>query len=1150
MILSQILWFSRILPLVFIDRVVGQASYVTVGKILTDFSFEGSKQSSTRSDVSFELPDFLRKALDLSLENDIKGKKTSTVRENNRSLFGDICEDDESFRDRFGLACENHLNSSCALMGFVGFTDKQVEELLFKCPRSCKHCGDSPTATPTNVPTSTPTRNCRDDITYRDRFGLPCSRHSRTNCALMEYIGFSKLQVADLIDNCPDSCGYCIVTTFPSLAPSNLPSKVPTNAPSNDPSASPTAAPTYTPSSIPSGVPTLILTVIPSTVPSMVPSSQPTKSCHDVESFRDKFGLNCKYHVDSQCTHMQYIGFSKAQVKDLVKNCPESCGYCSTGVPTGLPSFTPSNFPSSLPSSSPSVEPSSVPSEVPSSAPSRIPTFIPSSSPSSQPLTNPSSIPTNGPSKKPTPHPTGDPTKKPTKSPTGRPTRKPSPHPTPSPSAIPSVSPTDAPKTAPSDTPSTVPSAIPSDVPSGLPSTVPSFEPTKLPSWAPTNYPTLTPTFKPTENMVDRPSTSPSFSGGPTVSPTLYPTKFPTILPSNYPSSIPSYTPLEISTISATPFEVNLSPMTGILSTDALRIFNDACDNLLEQSISQTSLDSSSSITFSTIVLDQVVYARDSSGRKLAVSSDGPRLGLRLKKIISIESKPLESESVYMPSVAMLDGFVKKTFDSDEHMRKIISDIQMVEADIFGVVNKVEFAGFLQIEGMPTSPERLSSVLFGGLSGFNGQDVDSRALIISCVAGACVLLMVAVILIVRARTAGDDQSFHEYLQYNSQSGSDEDMDLKSPQSSASQNTPTTRGTTRTPGSRSNRSNRTPTSSKRGTPTRRYATSSPQSSKSPRRGGTKSHASSDTSPRKNKGRGSPRNILRMPSPFGKSPSNTPRGAISISYSESGDGGMNVELMNTMEDDLPEVLLEEAVMRGNAVGKTSRPEAFHEIPIHRDQSGNSKRLQVNDSLISEVTLGSLEPVNKSMLSGDMKKTWDDWKQYIARPMTPTKNMTNEKAHSHSRATKSASSKIPRSRSVGARDVRDYERDGTRSAASPYRTGSRRSFAVRGAGEARDLYMQQSASADYGERDRYADSYRDHSYQRRGTYSYDDIDEMQLRSNDKKQRRNRNHRSSSVGQRDFAELPSKFLDSGANLVVNMFGPRREKFLDGNIR
>mmetsp|Transcript_5098 Transcript_5098/g.10287 ORF Transcript_5098/g.10287 Transcript_5098/m.10287 type:complete len:726 (-) Transcript_5098:149-2326(-) len=723
--------------------------------------------------------------------------------------------------------------------------------------------------------------------------------------------------------------------------------------------------------------------------------------------------------------------------------------------------------------------------------------------------------------------------------PTGKPTLNPSQKPTDLPSNNPSK--------FPSDTPTGKPSNIPSDLPTHFPSQLPSDLPTLIPSIFPTNKPTGPPTPYPTENMVDRPSSTPSFTFMPTYSPTLYPTKHPSILPSNYPSTLPSYTPLEISTISATPFEVNLSPLTFLLSSQSLKKFNDACDRLLEREISQTSLDSSASITFATIVLDQILYSSVTPNRRLINDVDVPRLGLRLKKVISVESKPLEDEDVYMPSVAMLDGFIKKTFDSQENVRNILNELREDDEDTLGFVNTIDFTGFLQIEGMPNMRENN----LGIFSGFSGEDVDQTALIISCVAGALVLLLVAAILIVRARTATDDQSFHEYLQYNSASGSGEDLDLQpSPRSTTSRSMPSTsRG-----GGGSSRGSRM--ASKHGSPTkgsRRYIMSSssnrsPVSSKSPRTRSVKTHSSSKTSPRKNK-RNS--HILRMPSGFGKQSqdNNTPHDQMSVSYTESdlGDDGVNVDITETIDDDLPEVLLEEAAMRGAAVGKTSRPEAYHEISMSRTTSGNSKKLHVNDSLISEVTLGSLEPVNKSMLSGDMKKTWEDWKQYIARPLTPTKNAFHEK-------TRSASSRIPRSRSVGARETGFRERSGAVSA-SPYRIPQRRSFAGRGGkdgthqSEARDLYMQQSASVDYGG-DFYNDDgeYYGRKLQHRGTYSYDDIDEMQFRRD--RSRKHRRAYNNSAAQHDFAELPGKFLDTGTNLVMNMLGPRREKFIDGSIR
>eukprot|EP00588_Corethron_pennatum_P005279 CAMPEP_0194301276 /NCGR_PEP_ID=MMETSP0169-20130528/61706_1 /TAXON_ID=218684 /ORGANISM="Corethron pennatum, Strain L29A3" /LENGTH=773 /DNA_ID=CAMNT_0039051507 /DNA_START=578 /DNA_END=2899 /DNA_ORIENTATION=- len=139
-----------------------------------------------------------------------------------------------------------------------------------------------PSATPTETgsptsPSQSPT-TCDDDETYSSRHGLDCLVFSHTVCGRMDNVGFSVQELAELIDRCKKSCGYC--PSDPSGSPSGVPFASPSFYPSSrlsfQPSLKPSSRPSLRPSLQPSPEPVRRPSPHPSFHPSLQPSFLPT----------------------------------------------------------------------------------------------------------------------------------------------------------------------------------------------------------------------------------------------------------------------------------------------------------------------------------------------------------------------------------------------------------------------------------------------------------------------------------------------------------------------------------------------------------------------------------------------------------------------------------------------------------------------------------------------------------------------------------------------------------------------------------------------------------------------------------------------------------------------------------------------------------
>ena len=171
------------------------------------------------------------------------------------------CQDDPSYRSRYGLTCANHQKLDCEAFVEVGFTEYETFQLVVSCPCSCGvPCGtytEAPSASPSSVPTgelywcTEPT--CQDDPTYRSKLSLNCENHAGFDCTIMDAIGYSDGDINELINRCPCSCRTMCgdYTMSPSVAPSESPTI------SHQPTLSPNASPSAPPSDAPSAFPTV-----------------------------------------------------------------------------------------------------------------------------------------------------------------------------------------------------------------------------------------------------------------------------------------------------------------------------------------------------------------------------------------------------------------------------------------------------------------------------------------------------------------------------------------------------------------------------------------------------------------------------------------------------------------------------------------------------------------------------------------------------------------------------------------------------------------------------------------------------------------------------------------------------------------------------
>mmetsp|Transcript_36530 Transcript_36530/g.85384 ORF Transcript_36530/g.85384 Transcript_36530/m.85384 type:complete len:375 (-) Transcript_36530:1148-2272(-) len=137
------------------------------------------------------------------------------------------CNDNPTYRDMFGMPCIRYIETNCEYTRWIGFADVQVDELMTNCPVSCGQCPKENfmTYAPSNSPSQSPSlfftedtkvnarnsflRDCEDDPTYSDSFGLVCSDYLYVHCQMLISASYSQQQVHELQTRCLKSCGTC-----------------------------------------------------------------------------------------------------------------------------------------------------------------------------------------------------------------------------------------------------------------------------------------------------------------------------------------------------------------------------------------------------------------------------------------------------------------------------------------------------------------------------------------------------------------------------------------------------------------------------------------------------------------------------------------------------------------------------------------------------------------------------------------------------------------------------------------------------------------------------------------------------------------------------------------------------------------------------
>eukprot|EP00562_Extubocellulus_spinifer_P007577 CAMPEP_0178492056 /NCGR_PEP_ID=MMETSP0696-20121128/11734_1 /TAXON_ID=265572 /ORGANISM="Extubocellulus spinifer, Strain CCMP396" /LENGTH=961 /DNA_ID=CAMNT_0020119955 /DNA_START=26 /DNA_END=2908 /DNA_ORIENTATION=+ len=352
------------------------------------------------------------------------------------ALSSSSCLDDTSYVSKVGLSCAQHELLDCNGFVHVGFNADEVQELLQRCPTSCRvPCAYNNGASVEGedmIHAIRPLPMATEATTTTLRSGDPIIKGDQVSRQAQSYPWTVQGNI-DPRGSDGDGGGAC----FPGW----------------------------------------------------------DETCRDDPSFlADDLFLPCDSFKLLQCTKLEAIGFDERQLYMIVNSCPCSCEVeCGTWTmtPTEEPSTSPtvSHEPTSAPSSRPSMYPSQQPSHSPTALPSFVPTSTPSVQPTSWPTKSPSKIPTASPSLGPTRQPSAHPTPSPV---TSYPTYSPTPSPV---TSIPTTPPTHTPSSAPSNFPTSRPSISlePSLAPSVSPTHVPttSMKPSAIPSASPSVPPSV-----------------------------------------------------------------------------------------------------------------------------------------------------------------------------------------------------------------------------------------------------------------------------------------------------------------------------------------------------------------------------------------------------------------------------------------------------------------------------------------------------------------------------------------------------------------------------------------------------------------------------------------------------------------------------------
>lgn len=234
-----------------------------------------------------------------------------------------------------------------------------------------------PSHLPSIFPTFLPTHTCKDNINFQDKFGFHCDIFLEILCDELMAVGYSKKETVNVQMNCKKSCRYCPATSSLLTNQTNNSDEVLSNIPSKDMSAFPVSSPSISPLEFQTGLPsvatsknqymplsknsTSFLTAYPSNLSTQIS----TEFCHDDPTYSSPYGFPCWFHRSLSCHSLRQIGFTAAEMQELIVRCALSCKACETSKPSNFPSTEASPSPTRIPSFIPSLFSPYLPSTFP-----------------------------------------------------------------------------------------------------------------------------------------------------------------------------------------------------------------------------------------------------------------------------------------------------------------------------------------------------------------------------------------------------------------------------------------------------------------------------------------------------------------------------------------------------------------------------------------------------------------------------------------------------------------------------------------------------------------------------------------------------------------------------------------------------------------
>ncbi|KAK3245747.1 hypothetical protein CYMTET_44702, partial [Cymbomonas tetramitiformis] len=217
------------------------------------------------------------------------------------------CADVEDFRDEKAYPCSTWSGYDCTDATRWGYTAEGTAEILANCPASCEACEAAeglalppPSPLPPSPPVpSANSTECADVEGFYDEKDYPCSTWSGYNCTDATHWGYAAEGTAEILANCPASCGTCKAAEGLALPP---PSPLPPSPP--------------------------------------VPSANSTE-CADVEGFYDEKDYPCSTWSGYNCTDATHWGYAAEGTAEILANCPASCGTCKAAEGLALPPPSP-----------------------------------------------------------------------------------------------------------------------------------------------------------------------------------------------------------------------------------------------------------------------------------------------------------------------------------------------------------------------------------------------------------------------------------------------------------------------------------------------------------------------------------------------------------------------------------------------------------------------------------------------------------------------------------------------------------------------------------------------------------------------------------------------------------------------------------------